>query len=230
MIDIQEKYITLTWSFIRDKSTTMQEKLLLMEILNLSMLEHGCIASNTHFAKLMGIKRESVSRLLSSLVKKGYIETKIRKGSRNFDRIITINKMLFTINKMLSTPLTKCYETKDNISDINKKTNIYINFLDKWNSFPSLPKHKLKTVQANIKKKHIDKLKLYSEQEIISAIEAYNTVLDSNDYWYTYKFTFWNFLNKIDNFVPDMKPLENYKKDSIKKQNEIVTEFEEVAF
>lgn len=215
MIDIQEKYVTLTWGFIRDKSTTMQEKLLLMEILNLSMLEHGCIASNSHFAKLMGIKREAVSRLLSNLVKKGYIETKIRKGSRNFDRTITINKMLFDNNKMLFAPLTKCYETKDNISDINiRNNNIYMPYLKKWNSSPSLPKHKPETVKLKIKKKHIDILKLYSKHEIISAIEAYNTLLSSDEYWYTHRFTFWRFIEKIEEFMPDMKPLENFRNKS----------------
>ena len=35
---------------LHDKNTTMQEKLLLIEINQLSMLDKGCIASNNHFA------------------------------------------------------------------------------------------------------------------------------------------------------------------------------------
>lgn len=92
---------------LHDKNTTMQEKLLLIEITNLSMLDKGCIASNTHFAELFKVKKESISRSLSSLEKKGYILTKIKEGSRNHDRTITINKML-------SVAITKCLETKEN--------------------------------------------------------------------------------------------------------------------
>ena len=111
---------------LHDKNTTMQEKLLLVEISQLSMLDKGCIASNNHFAELLQVKKESISRSISSLENKGYITTKIKDGSRNHERVITINKMLFSINNLLFdpkqnviSPLTKCLETKDNIS-INK--------------------------------------------------------------------------------------------------------------
>ena len=39
---------------LKDKSTTMQEKLILVEINQLSMLDKGCIASNNHFEKCFG--------------------------------------------------------------------------------------------------------------------------------------------------------------------------------
>ena len=114
---------------LKDKSTTMQEKLILVEINQLSMLDKGCIASNYHFAELLGIKKESVSRSISSLENKGYITTKIKDGSRNHERVITINKMLFSINELLFDPkqnvidpLTNCLETKEN-KTINKTNN-----------------------------------------------------------------------------------------------------------
>ena len=49
----------------------MQEKLILIEINQLSMLDKGCVASNNHFAEIFKIKKESVSRSLSSLEQKG---------------------------------------------------------------------------------------------------------------------------------------------------------------
>ena len=124
---MQDKFVTLTYSLIRDKNTTMQEKILLMEIQNLHMQKHGCIAGNEHFAELLGVKKESVSRSINALAKKGYITTEIIQGSRNFDRKITINKELRPLNKMLSEgkqnvidPLTNCSETKDRRRDEEK--------------------------------------------------------------------------------------------------------------
>lgn len=97
----------MTWELWRNKDLTLSEKAIFIEISNLSMLDNGCVASNAHFSQLMGIKKEAVSRLISSLESKGFISTKILPGSRNFSRVITINKML-------TQPLTKCLETKDN--------------------------------------------------------------------------------------------------------------------
>ena len=114
---------------LKDKSTTMQEKLILVEINQLSMLDKGCIASNNHFAELFGIKKESVSRSISSLENKGYITTKIKDGSRNHERTIAINKMLFEYKQNVISPLTNCLETKEN-KTINKTNNKYDIFLD----------------------------------------------------------------------------------------------------
>ena len=117
----EERGIFLKWSVFRDKETTLSEKVLFLEINNLSMLDKGCIASNSHFADTLGVKKEAISRLISSLEKKGYITTEIVAGSRNHKRTITINKMLSTNNKMLFrgkqnviAPLTNCLETKEN--------------------------------------------------------------------------------------------------------------------
>ena len=111
---MSDKYVSLEWSFVRDKSTTMHEKLIYSEIRQLSMLDKGCVANNEHFAALMGIKKTAVSRCLKNLENKGYIRTKITKGSRNHDRTITINKMLTPPKQNVIYPLTKCYESKEN--------------------------------------------------------------------------------------------------------------------
>ncbi len=129
---------------LKDKSTTMQEKLILVEINQLSMLDKGCIASNNHFAELFGIKKESVSRSISSLENKGYITTKIKDGSRNHERTITVNKMLFEHKQNVISPLTNCLETKEN-KTINKTNNKYDIFLD---YLKSKCKHKTKVTKT----------------------------------------------------------------------------------
>ncbi len=114
---------------LHDKKITMQEKLLLIEINQLSMLDKGCIASNNHFANTFLVKKESISRSLSSLENKGYITTQIRKGSRNHDRTITINKMLFDYKQNVIAPITKCLETKENKTE-NKTKNDFDLFIE----------------------------------------------------------------------------------------------------
>lgn len=119
----------LSVELLHDKNTTMQEKLILIEISQLSMLDKGCIASNNHFAELLQVKKESISRSISSLENKGYITTKIKDGSRNHERVITINKMLFDPKQNVIDPLTNCLETKEN-KTINKTKNTYDLFIE----------------------------------------------------------------------------------------------------
>ena len=188
---------------LKDKSTTMQEKLILVEINQLSMLDKGCIASNNHFAELFGIKKESVSRSISSLENKGYITTKIKDGSRNHERTITINKMLFEYKQNVISPLTNCLETKEN-KTINKTNNKYDIFLD---YLKSKCKHKTKVTKTKdgkvlfnqIEDKRqliIDYIKHQEEKKEFAAVitkfmEDYNTVYkdkynpnnNNNDEW-----------------------------------------------
>jgi hypothetical protein len=126
---MSERFVTLTWEFIRDKDTTMQEKLILAEIEALSSLEKGCIASNEHFAKLLGIKKQNASRAINGLKQKGYIDIEIVSGSRNHDRIIIVIKMIPGVIKMIpqgnqndSEGLSKRLETKEN-TPVNNPNN-----------------------------------------------------------------------------------------------------------
>ena len=89
------------------------------------MLKRGCVASNEHFAKLLGVRKASVSRSISSLESKGYIKTEITGGSRNHERKIFVNNLLFKElfdNKMLleqPSLITNCIETKGNNTSFN---------------------------------------------------------------------------------------------------------------
>ena len=185
---------------LKDKSTTMQEKLILVEINQLSMLDKGCIASNNHFAELFGIKKESVSRSISSLENKGYITTKIKDGSRNHERTITINKMLFEYKQNVISPLTNCLETKEN-KTINKTNNKYDIFLDYLKSKCNYKSKVTKTKEGkelfnqieDKKQLALDYIKHQEEKNefavrISKFMEDYNTVYkdktnSNNDEW-----------------------------------------------
>ena len=186
---------------LKDKSTTMQEKLILVEINQLSMLDKGCIASNNHFAELFGIKKESVSRSISSLENKGYITTKIKDGSRNHERTITINKMLFEYKQNVISPLTNCLETKEN-KTINKTNNKYDIFLDYLKSKCNYKSKVTKTKEGkelfnqieNKRQLIIDYIRHQEEKQAYAVVitkfmEDYNTVYkdkynpNNNDEW-----------------------------------------------
>ena len=76
-----------------DKKLDWTNKALLSEIYSLCELPNGCIASDNHFGKLLGIKRPSVNKRVNKLEELGYITAQnhykgklcigrtIRKGS-----------------------------------------------------------------------------------------------------------------------------------------------------
>lgn len=125
---ITEKYLTIPVSWF-DLDLTRTELFLLSEIINKLGFHPKCTISNKHFSDLLRIQRESVSRSLNDLKKKGFIDIKIIEGSRNHEREITINKMLFTPKQNVIDPLTKCLETKDINTLINTINNI-LSFLN----------------------------------------------------------------------------------------------------
>jgi uncharacterized phage protein (TIGR02220 family) len=122
---MEDKYIAITHSMIRRKDLTMQEKIVYLEILNLSSLEKGCIASNSHFEKSFGISKKSVSNTISSLSKKGFISVEL--SERNHKRILSIKDVQVSIKD--GQVSIKDGESKEN-KTINKTINIVIEYLN----------------------------------------------------------------------------------------------------
>ena len=75
------------------KEMTMQEKVFLAEIHSLDN-EQGCIASNSYFAEFFGLSKSSVTRVISSLVDKGFCKVNlIYKNNKEVDkRVIRTSK------------------------------------------------------------------------------------------------------------------------------------------
>jgi biotin operon repressor len=73
-----------------DKKLDWTNKALLTEIYSLCELANGCIASDNHFGKLLGIKRPSVNKRVNKLEELGYIVAKNHfKGKLCIGRTIT---------------------------------------------------------------------------------------------------------------------------------------------
>lgn len=69
------------------KSLTLTEKVLLVEISSLDN-DDGCFASNQHFSEFVGLPKKRISEIINSLVKKGYITSKIcyKNGTKQIDK------------------------------------------------------------------------------------------------------------------------------------------------
>ncbi len=73
-----------------DKKLDWTNKALLSEIYSLCELPDGCIASDNHFGKLLGIGRTSVNKRVNKLEELGYITAKNDyKGKLCIGRTIT---------------------------------------------------------------------------------------------------------------------------------------------
>lgn len=108
----------------------------------------------------------------------------------------------------------------------NKYIDIFKKILTYWNTF-KIYYHKENTFINNILtntgnlRKHFKViLDDYHEKEIKEAIENYNTCLKSDLYYWSYKWSLWDFLIKgLNKFVNDAEPLKNYLSNKNKYNN-----------
>lgn len=187
---MKDKGIWLPLEIIHDTNLTWLERVVLMEINQLSMLDKGCVAHNEHFATLFKIRKESTSRVISSLVAKNYITVSI--SNRNHNRTITINKMLLGGKQNVIDPLTKCLESKENKT--MNKTSIYKDWIKELKTKSKI-KSKITITKDGEKifKTIEDKKMLMSDyiqhqnkegkfaQRITAFMEDYNTVYNQKE-------------------------------------------------
>lgn len=112
-----------------DKSLGWSEKLLLVEIDSLDN-DDGCWASNEYFAEFFNLSKDRISKLISSLKKKGYVSVELvyKEGTKQIEkRIVRITdryrrKQLEGVVENNDTPLGE--NAEDNNTVINNKENI----------------------------------------------------------------------------------------------------------
>lgn len=115
----QPNYYAIIPADVRyDNNLKANEKLLYGEITCLSQSAGKCFASNEYFAKLYGTKKETVSRWVSNLSKRGYVKTQLiyKEGTKQIiNRYIQINQG--GVDKKVNTPIDK--KGIDNNTSIN---------------------------------------------------------------------------------------------------------------
>ena len=105
------------------KALKPMAKLLYGEISSLCNQEGYCWASNKYFADLYELSVENVSRLIKSLIKEGFIESKIYKSKGNTRHLTLLTKQSRPIDQKVNTPIDQKVNSIYNNKSINNKKN-----------------------------------------------------------------------------------------------------------
>lgn len=90
--------------------------------------------------------------------------------------------------------------------------------LDHWISC-NMIEHSIETLLPKLKKQHREIIKNNEIEKIKQAITNYATVINDQKYWFTYRWSLWDFLIRgLDKFVDEIKPLDNYLKEEFRKK------------
>ncbi|MBI1704659.1 helix-turn-helix domain-containing protein [Lactobacillus crispatus] len=119
----QPSYYSIMPAYVRyDKDLKPNEKLLYSEITALSNKFGYCTASNNYFAPLYDVSKETVSRWISHLKKKGYIQVEIIRAA---DKTVQQRRIYVSVEGEVLTKrsIGYCQKDQDPI-DENVKDNI----------------------------------------------------------------------------------------------------------
>lgn len=200
-----------------DESLTPNAKLLYGEITALCNQEGYCWAKNSYFANLYDVKKETISRWVSDLVKRGYIKTQIiyKDGTKEIkDRYVFLNHG--GIDEIVMTPTDE--KVKGNSTSINNTSNSIYTLFVYWNGQEIIKHRKMNQAMQS----HINaRLQEYSLDELKQAITNYSTILNSDDYYWTHKWSLQDFMkpNNVTRFVDEANPIDNFKSSKAKTSN-----------
>lgn len=171
---MEKAYYAIIPASVRyDKDLTPNAKLLYGEITALCNEKGYCWASNSYFAELYNVSKNTISRLINVLVDKGYIRAEILyDNKKNIERKLFINSAPILKNddtyiQKYGEGIIKNGEDNNTINNtINKYTSSDIE--DIWNLYPN-KKGKAKSLE------YISKiLKKHSKKDLIKAVERYS--------------------------------------------------------
>ena len=141
-----------------DKFLSSTEKLLLSQIISLTLKEGYCYASNNYLANSLNTTIRTISKSLSQLKSQNYIIIKIENNNRK----IYLNKE--KIPTKTSIPIEEnFYSSVENNFYHNKKeliykNNKYIESIPEWMSNPKLTEKKELTEEDKIEAEYIKEL------------------------------------------------------------------------
>lgn len=125
-----------------DKQLKDKAKFLYGEISALCNKDGYCYATNKYFADLYNVKKETISRLLTQLKQRGYIEVKIELDEQTHQvkrrLIYLLTKKSIPIDNSLHGGIDK--KVKENNTSINNTINILVDFFNDLNVYPKVSK------------------------------------------------------------------------------------------
>lgn len=218
-----------------DKSLGWSEKLLLVEIDSLDN-DEGCWASNEYFAEFFNLSKDRISKLISSLKKKGYVTVDLiyKDGTKQIDkRVVKITdryrrKQLEGMGENNDTPLGE--NAEDNNTSINNTDNIpYVDIVYYLNEKTDKKyRHTTKSTREKIRARWNDGFRLEDFKKVIDAkVKDWKHDPEMNKYLRPetlFGNKFEGYLNEntsIDKEVVSEK--ENTKEDRIKEIKELLS-------
>lgn len=197
-LPVQPNYYAIIPSEVRyDSRLKANEKLLFAEITSLTNKKGYCYANNEYFAELYNAKKDTISRWISGLEKLGYLKRELIKDNSGqiIERRLYINSYinLGGIGQISNRGIGQ--KVKDNNKYIN---NIYSLF-EKWNSKEKVIKHKKLT--KDMERYCLKALELHDYDEISIAIDRLNNAVADEDYYYNYKWSFYNFFKQNNGYL-----------------------------
>lgn len=200
-----------------DNRLKPMERIIYAEITALSNIKGYCYANNSYFAKLYDVNKKTVSNWISNLIKYGYLESEIIKENKKVkERRLYINENRYPYPRKdgYPYPLKNGYPIHEKMEDNNTSTNTTSinNIYVFWNKQNIIKHRKLTNKMRN---KIRTTLKEYKEEEIKAAIQNYSEILNSDKYWFTYRWTIDEFLHKgLEKFIDGKVAKQNYLKDN----------------
>ena len=149
-----------------DKNLKPMEKILYTEITALTNSKGYCFATNSYFAELYDVHKNTVGCWISNLEKQGYIKTVLiyKNGTKEIlERRIYINqKSVDPVNEKIDTPQSK------NCDPVNEKIDTPINKKIEDNN-----------TRINITRLILNNKYIYRSKEFIEAFESYKKMRKS---------------------------------------------------
>ena len=142
MTDQPSYYSIITANVRYDNRLTDSEKLLFAEITALSNKYGYCTATNSYFAKLYEVVKETISRRISNLNKYGYLKIELIKNGNEVKqrKMYPLTQTSIPIDAKINTPIDNSVNTpidanvKENNTSIN---NTSINNINRINTLSS---------------------------------------------------------------------------------------------
>lgn len=194
----QPSYYSIITANVRyDNRLTDSEKLLFAEITSLSNKYGYCTATNSYFARLYEVVKETISRRISNLTKYGYLKIETVKDGKQIKqrKMYPLTQSSIPIDVKINTPIDNSVNTpidanvKENNTSINNTSINNINRID--NSATDVTRERFeewwklydKKRDKKISFKKFEKcLKQHSFEEIMQGTRMYLKTIKDKQY------------------------------------------------
>lgn len=185
---------------------------------------------------IIGIKKQALRDRMDRFVTEGLMEKKVVKdktGTYTYFRFIKevyetlIRSAESSTGSGLPAPTGSGIPVrtgsglppKDSSTTIHSSTKEILILFKAWSERPELFKHKPESAIKNIRKKHEEIVRDIGIDQSVKAVNNYADILKSKDHYFSYKWTFWDFIARgIYKFIDDADPFNGL---SSKKQQPV---------